>query len=331
MLAPALTPSLTASLLLSLSSLQHSPKRFMARTLSAIQPQLRSFTAQDVARTLVAFARMHYTPHPEWLFEFTLEARRVLPRANKQQLLMIADSLAQLSNNSDVSVAPELLAAVLARVRVLLGAPGGAATAAVVAEALQPSLTAAAAGVTTAGNGSSNGGGSSSFSPADYANLAQSLVHLHVAPGQQLLAALCCSFVEVLPQATGTQVSTMLWALGAFWHSDAECLWLRQHSEVVRALVSAARPCLESYEPLQLKRVLVALATMGYTPGVEWLGAHEAAVLRQLQDMWPKSLEQILQGYRKLGYSSPGQVVLREALVAKQQEAQQQQQQQQQF
>lgn len=326
MLAPSLTPSLTASLLLSLSSLQHSPKRFMARTLSAVQPQLRAFTAQDVARTLVAFARMHYTPHPEWLFEFTLEARRVLPRANKQQLLMIADSLAQLSNNSDVSVAPELLAAVLARVRVLLGAPGGATTAAAVAEALQPSSTAAAAaGVSTAG---SNGGVSSSFSPADYANLAQSLVHLHVAPGQQLLAALCCSFVEVLPKATGMQVSTMLWALGAFWHSDAECLWLRQHSEVVRALVSAARPCLDSYEPLQLKRVLVALATMGYTPGVEWLGVHEAAVLRQLQDMWPKSLEQILQGYRKLGFSSPGQGVLREALVAKQQQAQQQQQQQ---
>jgi hypothetical protein len=117
----------------------------------------------------------------------------------------------------------------------------------------------------------------------------------------------------------------MIWALGAFWRSNAECLWLRQHPEVIAALVSAAQLHLDRYEPLQLKRSLVALAAMGYNPGSAWLAAHEAAVLGRVADLWPKTLEHMLRAYRELGYSSEGQGVLREALLRKQQEAQQQQ------
>jgi hypothetical protein len=122
----------------------------------------------------------------------------------------------------------------------------------------------------------------------------------------------------------------MLWALGAFWRSNAECLWLRQHPEIVAALVTAAQTHLPGYEPLQLKRSLVALAAMGYNPGFEFLRAHEAAVLGRVGEIWPKTLEHILRGYQELGFSGPGQVVLREELAQKQAEAQQQQQQQQQ-
>ena len=337
-----LTPSLTSSILLSLGTLQHCKKSWMARTLAAVQPQLRSFGPQDVAQMLVAFARMHYTPHPEWLFEFTLEARRVLPRANKQQLLMVTDSLAQLANSSEVHVAPELLAAVLARARVLLGCPPGGspsgqgqtAGAAAVGGAVASSAAAAgsAAAMPAAGEAAAAAAAArtGAFSAADCANLVQALVHLHVAPGQQLLGALYCTFVAALPRATGSHVATMLWAMGAFWRSNAECLWLRQHPEVAAALVAAARPALGSYEPLQLKRVVVALAATGYNPGAEWLAAHEAAVLGQMPQLWGKTLEQVLRSYRELGYGSAGQGVLREALAVKlQQEAQQQQQQQQ--
>ena len=74
-LSGSLTPSYAASLLLSLSALQHRPKYWLARTLAAIQPQLRACGPGDVAQLLLAFARLHYSPHPEWWFEFTLEVR----------------------------------------------------------------------------------------------------------------------------------------------------------------------------------------------------------------------------------------------------------------
>jgi hypothetical protein len=269
---------------------------------------------------------MHYAPHPEWWFDFTLEMRRVVPRASKQQLLMMADALAQLSSRGELRVAPEVLAAVLARARTLLGVE-----------------STAAAGAAVAAAASSSSSSSSSFSGADCASLTQALVHLHVAPGASLLSGLYTTFVALLPPpaaaaggsaaaataGAGAQVATMLWALGAFWRSNAECLWLRQHPEIVAALVTAAQVHLPGYEPLQLKRSLVALAAMGYNPGFEFLRAHEAAVLGRVGEIWPKTLEHILRGYQELAFSGPGQVVLREELAKKQAEAQQQQQQQQ--
>lgn len=350
-LSASLTPSHTASLLLSLSSLQHRPKYWMARTLTAVQPQLRAFSASDVAQTLVAFARMHYVPHFEWWFEFTLEARRaLLSRANKQQLLMIADALAVLSSSGELRVAPELLAAVLARARTLLGVAGpavavGPAGAAMPQQQQQPAVAGAARG---------GAGSSSSFTAADCANLVQSLVHLHVAPGPPLLSGLYTTFVGLLPAHTGgdeapaaaaasgmqagaaggaegasmlgAQVATMLWALGAFWRSNPECLWLRQHPDLIAALVSAAQARMRGLEPMHLKRCLVALAAMGYNPGEGFLLAHEAAVLGVLDEVWPKTLEHILRGYRELGFSGPGAGVLREALARKKQQQEEQEQ-----
>jgi hypothetical protein len=357
----------------------------MARTLTAVQPQLRAFSASDVAQTLVAFARMHYVPHFEWWFEFSLEARRVLlARANKQQLLMAADALAVLSSSGELRVAPELLAAVLARARTLLGVAGpavpvgpttagaGAASTPQQQQQQQPAAATAGAGAARSGSGSSgSSSGGSSFSAADCANLVQSLVHLHVAPGPPLLSGLYTTFVSLLPAAhagsndqaaaaaaavagvaagaagavssgvqaagaggpaggagaavTGEQVATMLWALGAFWRSNAECLWLRQHPELIAALVSAAEVRLEGLEPMHLKRCLVALAAMGYNPGEGFLLAHEGAVLGVLDQVWPKTLEHILRGYRELGFSGPGAGALREALAWKKQQQQEEQ------
>jgi hypothetical protein len=193
------------------------------------------------------------------------------------------------------------------------------------------------------------GAAGEAFTAADIANLTQSLVHLHVAPGPPLLSGLYSSFTTLLQQqqqlpqqqqqqkgrtdadgAGGVHVATMLWALGAFWRGNAECLWLRQHPQTIAALVTASQQHLGRYEPLQLRRCLVALAVMGYDPGRDWLAAHEAAVLGRVGVSWPKTLEQVLRGYRELGLGdTPGQGVLREALghLQQQQQAQQGQQQ----
>jgi hypothetical protein len=287
---------------------------------------------------------MHYTPHCEWWFEFTLEAQRAVTRANKQQLLMIAYGLAVLSSSGDLQVAPELLAAVLARARTLLGvAPAAAAPAAAAGPSTAPDTSAPAGSQSSRSSSSSGDGGS--FTAAECVNLTQSLVHLHVAPGAPLLSSLYNTFLRQLPQpgvqgaqtqppaaaaAAGGQIATMLWALGAFWRSNAECLWLRQHPGIVAALVTAAQPHLCAVEVMHLKRLLVALAAMGYNPGPGFLLAHEAAVVGLVGQLWPKTLEHMLRAYKELGFSGPGQQVLREALGRKLQDAQQQQQQQQQ-
>jgi hypothetical protein len=349
-----LTPSHTAGLLLSLSALGYRSSSWLARTLGVMQPQLRAFSPLDISATLLALARMRHTPHPEWLFEFTLEARRAAPRMNKAQLLMAAQSMALLSaNNTTWRVAPELLAAVLARAKVLLGvssssSSGGGSTAAASggggggggggAPASSGGSDTAAAAAAAAGSAQlpaqpslppSAAARYGAFSPADCANLAQSLVHMQVAPGPGLMAALTAAFLAdssaapaapAASAAAGCDVAVMLWALGAWWRGNAECLWLRHHAGVIAALVAASGAHLAAYTPLQLKHVLVALASMGFNPGHEWLAAHEAAVAAALPQLWPKNLEQVLRGYRDLGYCPAAQAALLEALAAKQQQ-----------
>lgn len=352
-LYPCLTPSYGAVLLLSLSALAPPSKAWLGRTLAILQPRMRQFSTLDVAHMLLALGRMQATPNPDWLFDFTLEARKAVPRMNKQQLLMSAEALALLSSNTSCRLAPELLAGVLARARVLLGAatPNGGSTggssygssgeatdgtgsavAAAVAPGTDaasepasstsssgdavpmppspPSFTAAAAAAAAASNRTG------SFTPGDCANLAQTLVHLKVAPGAALLSALTTTFLSSLQAASGSQVAVMLWALGAWWRGNAECLWLRHHPDVIGALAAAAGRHLGEYTPLQLKRVLVALASMGYSPGPNWLAAHEAAVVAQLGDLWPKTLQQVVRAYRDLGYCPANQAQLLNALAA---------------
>jgi hypothetical protein len=270
--------------------MHHCPRVWMARFLTALQPQLPGFSPQDFANSFTAFGKMLYSPSQEWMFDFTMEARLALPHCGPQQLLPMLHAQAVLSTNTTFKVSPDFLAAQLGRCRAVMG----------------------------------------SFSAADCVNLGQSLVHLKVAPGVGLLAGLAGRFSNLMlaGQVSGSEVATMLWVLGAFWGCSAECVWLRQHPELLRQLVEASRKVLGSYRPMELKRVVVALASMGCNPGQAWLVAHEAAVMAQLQQVYGPTLEQLLRAYRELGYVPQSAQQLQEALRTRQQEMQQRQQQQ---
>eukprot|EP00775_Hariotina_reticulata_P006629 gene6629-6857_t len=250
-----LTPGLACSLLLSLSALRHCPRVWMARFLAALQPQLPAFSPQDFANSFTAFGRMLYSPGQEWMFDYVMEARLALPKCGRQQLLPMLHAQAVLSTNTTFRVSPDFLAAQLARCRAVIG----------------------------------------SFSAGDCVNLGQSLVHLKVAPGVGLLAGLAGRFSNLMlaGQVSGTEVATMLWVLGGFWNCNAECLWLRQNPDLLRQLVEGSRQVLGSYRPMELKRVLVALASMGCNPGQAWLAAHETSLVAQLQHVYGPTLEQL--------------------------------------
>lgn len=287
-----LTPGLAASLLLSLSSLHYCPKTWMKRFLAAVHPQLAAFSTQDIANTFTTFARMDYVPKDDWLFDFLLEARRAVPNCGTRELLAILNALSLLSNHTAYRVHPDFLAALLARARDC----------------------------------------ADGFSAKDCVNLAQSLVYLKVAPGVALLAAVTERFSQGLAATAAAEpadVAGMLWALGAFWRSSSECLWLRQHPQLLEQLLVSSQQQLEArlFTPLELKRVLAAVAAMACNPGADWLAAHEAAAVEQLQCLYPASVENLLRGYRMLGYQ-PQQ--LQQAVAQQEQLLQQQQQHEQQ-
>lgn len=293
-LAPAgITPSLASSLLLSFSSLRYCPRVWLGRFLHTLHPHLHAFAPRDVAQTYTAFSRMLYVPKDDWLFDFQMQARSVLPQCGPQELLCMARALSVLANNvAAYRVEPDLLAALLARC--------GAVAAA-------------------------------EFSPADCTALAQSLVYLKAAPGTGLLAGLAAAFGARISEASDEDVVGLLWALGAFWRSSSECLWLRQHPELVRELIRRAGAAMSNGRlgPLQLKRVVAAVAAMSVNPGPGWLAAHEAAVVALLPEMYAASLEQVLWCYRGLGYSASQGQLLQQALAAKQEVQRREQQQQQ--
>ncbi|KAF6264184.1 hypothetical protein COO60DRAFT_223416 [Scenedesmus sp. NREL 46B-D3] len=299
-LAPSsITPNLASSLLLSFGALRYCPRVWLGRFLHTLHPHLPAFTPRDIANTYTAFERMLYVPKDDWLFDFQMAARLALPRCGAQELLCVARALSVLSSNvASYRVEPDFLAALLTRCAAIAAAE---------------------------------------FSPADCANLAQSLVYLKAAPGTGLLAALTAAFSARISEAGDEDVVGLLWALGAFWRSSSECLWLRQHPELVQELLGRVGSSMGRLGPLQLKRVVAAAAAMGVSPGQPWLAAHEAAVVAQLPEMYGASLEQVLWCYRGLGYSASQGKLLQEALAARQdaqrrqqQVLQQQQQQQQQ-
>jgi hypothetical protein len=292
-LAPSsITPSLASSLLLSFGALHYCPRVWLGRFLHTLHPHLPAFTPRDIANTYTAFERMLYVPKDDWLFDFQMEARMALPKCGAQELLSIARALSVLSNNvAAYRVEPDFLAALVARCGAIAAAQ---------------------------------------FSPADCANLAQSLVYLKAAPGTGLLAGLAAAFNARVGDASDDDVVGMLWAIGAFWRSSSECLWLRQHPELVRELISRAGAAMGRLGPLQLKRMVAAVAAMSLNPGQAWLAAHEAAVVAQLPEMYAASLEQVLWCYRGLGYSASQGQLLQEALAVQQEALRRQQQQQQQ-
>jgi hypothetical protein len=290
-LAPSsITPSLASSLLLSFGALHYCPRVWLGRFLHTLHPHLPAFTPRDIANTYTAFERMLYVPKDDWLFDFQMEARLALPKCGVQELLSIARALSVLHNNvAAYRMEPDFLAALVARCSAIAAAE---------------------------------------FSPTDCANLAQSLVYLKAAPGTGLLAGIAAAFSARIGEANDEDVVGLLWALGAFWRSSSECLWLRQHPELVRELISRAGVAMGRLGPLQLKRVVAAVAAMSVNPGQAWLAAHEAAVVAQLPEMYAASLEQVLWCYRGLGYSASQGKLLQEALAVKQEAARREQQQQ---
>jgi hypothetical protein len=99
-------------------------------------------------------------------------------------------------------------------------------------------------------------------------------------------------------------VARLLLALSSFWVSSGEaCAWLRVNVRAVGALAALARAQLASAEPGMLLQLLQALAGMRYHPGPEWLAAHEARVLEQLDRLTPAALQGLAAWYAQLKHT----------------------------